>query len=96
MSFILDVLANPVILIMLSSVVMAVVGLMLGVYISQPRKDRVIQFSPETGRGIEYDVSEQDEVRVRCKPVMNTPPQRFVKTPLQNAYNIVRDRKSVV
>ena len=90
MTFILEVLANPIVLIVLASSVMAIVGLMLGVYVSQPRKDQVIQFSPETGRGIQYDVQEQDEIRVRCKAVMNTPPQRFMKKPLQNAYNIVR------
>ena len=56
MTFILEVLANPIILIVLASSVMAIVGLMLGVYVSQPRKDQVIQFSPETGRGIQYDV----------------------------------------
>lgn len=85
---ILDFLANPIILLLITIPVMLLIGLLLGVYASQPRRNRVIQIAPESGRGIEYEVEKEDTINAYCNPVSNSPPQRFIK--LHQAFNIVR------
>lgn len=88
MSMILEVILNPFILMMISGALCLIVGLFLGVYQSQPRRNMVIQISPDTGRGLEFSVKEEDTVNLNCSPVGSIPPQRFIK--LLDAYNIVR------
>lgn len=90
MSGIIDILTNPLMLILETGSGMLMLGLFLGVYMSQPRKNKVIQFSPESGRGIEYNVDKEDEINIKCDSVLNTPPQKFMKYPLQTGYNIVK------
>lgn len=65
-----------------------VVGIVFGNYLSQPRKPRVIKIAPESGRGVEYEVDEENAANVYCKAVGKTPPQRFIK--LYPAMNILR------
>ena len=64
------------------------IGIYVGVWLTQPRKNRVIRIDPESGRGIEYDIQHEDTVNALCKPVGNTPPQRFIK--LHKALNVIR------
>lgn len=63
-------------------------GVLLGHGLSQPRKNRVLQIAPESGRGRELEVKESDATNLRCDPVGNIPPQRFIKT--YEAINIVK------
>jgi hypothetical protein len=64
------------------------VGIIIGTWLSQPRKPRVIQIAPESGRGKEYDVESEDTVNAYCQPIENEPPQRFIKR--YQAINILR------
>lgn len=79
---------NPFILLLLASITFSMTGIMIGVYVSQPRKNRIIKLSPETGRGIEYQVEKEDAVNLICKAVGDTPPLKFRKTTA--AWNIIR------
>lgn len=60
----------------------------MGYVVSQPRSNKVLKIAPESGRGIELNVNEEDTTNIYCKPVGNIPPQRFIK--LYNAFTIVR------
>lgn len=76
---ILDILANPLILFLISTPTVLIVGVILGTWLSQPRKPKVLQVSPESGRGTLFDIDSEDSVNAYCNPVGNTPPQRFIK-----------------
>ena len=81
MSFfgIFDIFANPLILLLISLPAFLLVGILLGTYLSQPRRNRVLKIAPESGRGVELEVKEEDAVNAYCDPVGNIPPQRFIK-----------------
>lgn len=64
------------------------VGIFVGVWLSQPRKTRLIRIDTESGRGVEYVIDREDTVNALCKPVGDTPPQRFIK--IHKALNILR------
>lgn len=83
-----DFLGNPLILLAIVSPLLLFLGILVGNALSQPRKNRVLKLSPETGRGVELEVNEEDELNIRCDPVGNIPPQRFIK--LHDAFNIVK------
>ena len=85
---ILGFIAQPLVLIILAIPLAILVGVLLGVYLSQPRHNLVIAVSTETGRGTEYEAIEEDAVTLRCNPVGNSPPQRFIK--IYNAMNVTR------
>lgn len=88
MSF-LSWLFNPFILLIFSVPITAVVFLLAGMYVSQPKKDRVVQLSPESGTGKEYDINIQDSTEMGCKPLLKgEAPQRFLKT--GQAYNVIK------
>ena len=85
---ILNFIANPLVLLLMSMPVFIFVGIFLGVWLTHPRKNRIIRIDPESGRGIEYEIEHEDTVNALCKPVGNTPPQRFIK--LHKALNVIR------
>jgi len=85
---IFNVLANPLILLLISFPVLIFVGIYVDVWLTHPRKHRVLQIEPETSRAIDFQVESEDTVNAYCKPVANSPPQRFIK--LHNALNVVR------
>lgn len=85
---ILNIIANPLVLFLIAVPTFTLLGILVGTWLSQPRKERVLQIIPETGRGVELEVESQDTVNAYCNPVGNTPPQRFIKR--QQALNILR------
>jgi len=85
---ILSIFLNPFFLLAMMIPVVGFLFLYIGVYISQPRKNRIIQIAPETGRGRDYEVAKEDAVNLYCNPLGESPPQRFIK--LYDAFNIVR------
>lgn len=85
---ILNFIANPLILILIAIPVCILVGIYVGVWLTTPRKNRIIQIDPESGRGVEFEVQNEDTINAYCKPVGDTPPQRFIK--LHKPYNITR------
>jgi len=84
---IIGLFSNPLILFAIFTPILVLVGILLGAYLVQPRRNRVIQISPESGRGIDFEVKEEDAMNLRCDPVGPTPPQRFIKR--QPALNII-------
>ena len=60
----------------------------MGVWLTQPRKNRVLKIEPESGRGVDLEVESEDTVNAYCKPVAHTPPQRFIKR--HKALNVIR------
>lgn len=84
----LNIFSNPLILLAVTCPVVLLVGVLMGNYVSQPSKNRVLKISPESGRGIELDVKSEDATNVYCSPVGNIPPQKFVKR--VNAFTIVK------
>lgn len=88
MAGILDILANPLVLFAIAVPVFLFVGILVGTWLSQPRKNRVLKVSPESGMGVEYEVASEDSVNAYCDPVGDTPPQRFIKR--HQALNILR------
>ncbi len=88
MSLDFSFLTNPFFLLLVSIPIMLIVGIFVGTWLSQPRKNRIISLAPETGRGIEYDVEKEDRVNIYCNPVINSPPQRFLKR--EAAFNMIR------
>lgn len=83
-----EFLSNPLVLLSLVSPLLVMLGILAGYVLSQPRKNRVLKVSPESGRGVELEVKEEDAINVYCDPVGNIPPQRFIKR--LNAYSIIR------
>lgn len=88
MPTIIDILANPLILFVISVPTFILIGILVGTWLSQPRKPKVLQIIPESGRGIELEVDSEDSVNAYCNPVGNTPPQRFIKR--FAALNVIR------
>jgi preprotein translocase subunit Sss1 len=86
---ILTFLANPLVLILLALPTLIFIGIWIGVWLSQPRKNRVYKIDPTNSTGIEYEVESQDTVNAYCKSVGNTPPQRFIT--MQNPINFIRN-----
>lgn len=84
----LSFLSNPLILLAVACPVVLFLGIFMGSILSQPRKNRVIKVSPESGRGIELQVREEDATNLYCDPVGAIPPQRFIKR--LNAFTIVK------
>jgi hypothetical protein len=85
---ILEFLLQPFVLLLISIPMTILVGIIIGTWLSQPRKPRVIQIAPESGRGREYDVESEDNVNAYCHSIENEPPQRFIKR--YQALNILR------
>ena len=85
---VLAFLANPLVLLLIAFPILLLVGIYVGVWLTHPRKNRVLQIDPASGRGIDFEVDKEDTINAYCKPVGNTPPQRFIK--LQKALNIIR------
>jgi len=84
----LNVLANPWILITIISPVVLFLGLFLGNWLSQPRKNVVLKLDPQSHRGVSLQVREEDAVTVYCDRVGKMPPQKFIKR--LNPYNILQ------
>lgn len=84
----LGFLNNPLILLAIACPVILLVGILLGHIVSQPKKNRVIKVSPESGRGVELQVREEDSTNLYCDPVGSIPPQRFIKR--LNAFTIIK------
>lgn len=87
MSFI-NFLFDPIILLIITLPIVAFIFLLVGIYVSQPRKNRIQQIAPESGRGKDYEVKHEDAVYMECDPIENEPPQHFVKT--GQAFNMIR------
>ena len=81
-------LQNPIVLLSIIAPVLFFFGLILGNIVSQPRKNRVLKVSPESGRGIELKVKSEDATTLYCNAVGKIPPQRFIKR--LAAYTIVK------
>jgi len=85
---ILELFLNPLFLLVISMPIFVIVGLLLGTWLSQPRKARVLKVSPESGRGEELEIESEDTINAYCNPIGNMPPQRFIKR--HEALNIIR------
>jgi len=83
-----DILTNPIIMFLYSIPILILFGVLLGTWLSQPRKPRVLKVQPESGRGEELEIEREDAVNVYCPAISNTPPQRFIKR--HQALNIMR------
>lgn len=85
---ILNIIANPLILLLIAFPVLIFVGIYVGVWLTHPRKNRVLQIELESGRAVDHEVHSEDTVNAYCNPVANNPPQRFVKC--HKALNVIR------
>lgn len=86
---IFSILANPLVLFMIAVPVFILVGILVGTWLSQPRKPRVLKVQPESGRGEELEIEKEDTVNVYCPAIANNePPQRFIKR--HQALNVLR------
>lgn len=85
---ILNFLANPLVLFLISFPVLLFVGIYVGVWLTHPRKNRVLSIEPESGRAADLVVEEEDTINAYCGSVANNPPQRFIKR--HKALNVVR------
>ena len=88
MTEVLNFLANPLVLLLIAFPDLLFVGIYVGVWLTHPRKNRILKIEPESGRGIDYEVESEDTVNAYCKSVANSPPQRFIKQ--HKALNIIR------
>jgi len=88
MDGILDFLLNPLVLLLISIPIMILVGILIGTWLSQPRKARVLKISSESGRGEELEIESEDTVNAYCNAIGNSPPQRFIKR--HDAINVMR------
>ena len=84
----LSIFNNPLILLAVACPVVLLVGILVGNFVSQPSKNRVLKISPESGRGIELEVKDEDATNLHCDPVGNIPPQKFIKR--LNAFTIIK------
>lgn len=85
---VLNFLVNPLVLLLMALPILLFVGIYVGVWLTHPRKNRILKIEPESGRGIDYEVESEDTVNAYCKSVANSPPQRFIKR--HKALNIIR------
>ncbi len=56
-----------------------VLGVFLGLILSQPKKHLVLKYLPGENRGYELEVERESNIMLHCKPFPNIPLQRFVK-----------------
>ena len=84
----LEFFTNPLVLLSILAPILVFIGISSGYYLSQPRKNRVLKISPESGRGVELEVKSEDATNVYCDPVGDIPPQRFIKR--LNAFSIIK------
>jgi hypothetical protein len=82
------VFLNPFFLLFISIPITILLGILVGTWLSQPRKARVLKISPESGRGEELEIESEDTINAYCDPVGNSPPQRFIKR--HQALNVMR------
>lgn len=85
---ILEILLNPLFLLLISIPIMILLGILIGSWLSQPRKARVLKISPESGRGEELEIESDDTINAYCNSIGNQPPQRFIKR--FEAVNVMR------
>lgn len=85
---IINLLTNPIILLIILTPIMLLIGIVLGNYLSQPRKNLVMKLDPESHRGVQLEVNSEDTVNVYCKSVGDMPNQKFIKR--LNPYNVMR------
>lgn len=88
LDFVIGLFTNPLILLLILSPILLFLGIIIGNYVSQPRKNIVMKVSPESHRGVQLDIKDEDAVNVYCDPVGKIPPQRFIKR--LSPFNIVR------
>lgn len=88
LDFVIGMFTNPLILMMILSPLLLFLGIIVGNYISQPRKNQVLKVDPNSHRGVQLDIKDEDSVNVYCDPVGKIPPQRFIKR--LSPFNIVK------
>jgi hypothetical protein len=87
--FIFQFLTNLVVLIPLLATTCVGAGLAIGIIGSTPRKNQALKLDIKTGRGVLYDVDKEGAIDISCKPVGDTPPQKFIHGG-RHAFNVVR------
>ena len=86
---VLNFIANPLILLLIAIPVLIFVGIYVGIWLTHPRKNRVLQIDLESGRAIDFEVDKEDTINAYCKPVGTIPQQRFLK--LHTPLNVIRN-----
>lgn len=77
--FKLDWFIDPSLLVLMLIPVFVAIGIILGVYLSIPRKHQVDKYLPNDNRAYEFNVKKETRFGLFCDAVANLPPQAFFK-----------------
>lgn len=66
-------------------------GILIGLWLSKPKKNQVCKLIPEDARGYDLDVVEENANFIYCDPIETLPPQRFLK--FRKGFTVTQKRR---